>query len=44
MTLIPVLPVCLVYEICYIVRNKVPAVKKVPAKKFYITVGTVWWQ
>jgi len=41
MTLVPILPVCLVYEICYIVRNKVPAVKKVPAKKFYITVGTV---
>lgn len=41
MTLIPILPVCLVYEICYIVRNKVPVVKKVPAKKFYITVGAV---
>ena len=41
MTLIPILPVCLVYEICYIVRNKVPAAKKVSAKKFYITVGTV---
>lgn len=41
MTLIPILPVCLVYEICYIVRNKVTVVKKVPAKKFYITVGAV---
>jgi len=41
MIMIPVLPVCLVYEICYIVRNKVPAVKKLSAKRFYITVGTV---
>lgn len=41
MTLVPVLPVCLVYQICYIIRNKVPAVKKVSPKKFYITVGVV---
>ena len=41
MIMIPVLPVCLVYEICYILRNKVPAVKKLSAKRFYITVGTV---
>ena len=41
MIMVPVLPVCLVYEICYILRNKVPVVNKVPAKKFYITVGVV---
>lgn len=41
MIMVPVLPVCLVYEICYIVRNKVPVVRKIPAKRFYITVGVV---
>ncbi len=41
MTMVPVLPVCLVYEICYILRNKVPVVRKIPAKRFYITVGVI---
>lgn len=41
MTMVPVLPVCLVYEICYIVRNKIPAAGKIPVKKFFIGVGVL---
>ncbi len=35
--IVPVLPICLVYEIAYVLR-KVPAVKKMPIKA-YITIA-----
>ena len=41
--IVPVLPVCLVYEIAYLLR-KVPAMKKVPLKTYIIgsiVVGTI---
>lgn len=38
MCVVPILPVCLVYEICYILCNKVPRLRKVPTKKFFIIV------
>lgn len=38
MCIVPVLPSCLIYEICYIAYNKIPCLKKIPAKKFAIGV------
>ncbi|MDD6035535.1 MAG: hypothetical protein PUC30_04995 [Lachnospiraceae bacterium] len=37
MTMIPVLPVCLVYEICYVLHSKVPRLRKVSTKKFFVS-------
>jgi len=37
MCVAPILPVCLVYEICYILHNKVPMLRKVSTKKFFIS-------
>ena len=37
--IVPVLPVCLVYEVAYLLR-KVPAIKKMPLKT-YITIVSV---
>lgn len=38
MCIVPVLPICLIYEVCYIAYNKIPRLKKISSKKFAISV------
>ena len=39
MCIVPVLPICLIYEICYIAYNKIPSLRKLSSKKF--TIGVI---
>jgi len=39
MCIVPVLPICLLYEICYIAYRKIPCLKKISIKKFAIGVS-----
>lgn len=39
---IPILPACLVYEICYLLRCKVSMVQKIPLKKYIIGASVAY--
>lgn len=39
--IVPVLPVCLIYEICYIVCNCVPGLRRIPVKRFFLIAGVL---
>ncbi len=34
---IPVIPLCILYDICYLLRKRIPALNKIPLKKYIIT-------
>lgn len=41
MLYIPIIPACLIYQIVYLIRSKVGAVKKIPFKKFAPVAGGI---